>query len=231
MSDGATLPPLAHAASANTLVGAAYVNLRRDIIQGVHPPGSRLRVEHLKDDYGVGAGTLREALALLVSDALVSAEGQRGFRVAPISLTDLEDVTNTRVMLETEALRQSIRHGDAAWEARLRASYDLLTQTETQIEDIEPLQWEARNKAFHDALIAAHDSPWTKYMLSILYRHGERYRKINWRLTAAHAVERRVHEEHDTIFQAAINRQEARAALALEAHVRMTHDIVKRQNA
>lgn len=213
-----------------TLAERAYLSLRSDVINGKLAPGEKLRVEHLKDQYQVGASTLREALSLLVSDALVSAEGQRGFRVAPISLTDLEDVTNTRVMLETEALRQSIRHGDAAWEARLRASYDLLTQTETQIEDIEPLQWEARNKAFHDALIAAHDSPWTKYMLSILYRHGERYRKINWRLTAAHAVERRVHEEHDTIFQAAINRQEARAALALEAHVRMTHDIVKRQN-
>jgi DNA-binding GntR family transcriptional regulator len=107
----------------------------------------------------------------------------------------------------------------------------LLTQTEAhaQADAPEPLQWETRNKNFHDALIAAHDSPWTKYMLSILYRHGERYRNINWRLTAAHAIERRVHEEHETIFQAAINRQEARAALALEAHVRMTHDIVKQQ--
>lgn len=212
-----------------TLAERAYLSLRSDVICGKLAPGEKLRVEHLKDQYQVGASTLREALSLLVSDALVSAEGQRGFRVAPISLTDLEDVTNTRVMLETEALRQSIRRGDAAWEATLKASYQLLTQTEDHIEDAEPVQWETRNKAFHDALIAAHDSPWTKYMLSILYRHGERYRKINWRLTTAHAIERRVHDEHETIFQAAINRQEARAALALEAHVRMTHDIVKRQ--
>jgi len=212
-----------------TLAERAYLSLRRDVICGKLAPGEKLRVEHLKDQYQVGASTLREALSLLVSDALVSAEGQRGFRVAPISLTDLEDVTNTRVMLETEALRQSIRKGDAQWEAALKASYQLLTQTEAQPDGPEPPQWEARNKAFHDALIAAYDSPWTKYMLAILYRHGERYRNINWRLTAAHAIERRVHDEHDTIFQAAINRQDARAALALEAHVRLTHDIVKRQ--
>ena len=212
-----------------TLAERAYLSLRSDVICGKLAPGEKLRVEHLKDQYQVGASTLREALSLLVSDALVSAEGQRGFRVAPISLTDLEDVTNTRVMLETEALRQSIRCGNAAWESALTSSYQLLTQTEVHIEDAEPWQWEQRNKAFHDALIAAHNSPWTKYMLSILYRHGERYRKINWRLTAAHASDRRVHEEHETIYQAAINRQEARAALALEAHVRMTHDIVKRQ--
>ena len=61
---------------------------------------------------------VREALSLLLSDALVTAEGQRGFRVAPISLADLEDMTNTRVMLETEALRLSIRHGGAVWRRR-----------------------------------------------------------------------------------------------------------------
>ncbi|MDR3367944.1 GntR family transcriptional regulator [Rhodoferax sp.] len=220
-------------ANPRTLAERAYLNLRRDVICGKLIPGEKLRVEHLKDQYQVGASTLREALSLLVSDALVSAEGQRGFRVAPISLTDLEDVTNTRVMLETEALRQSIRKGDDRWEAALQVSYQLLTQTEIQTNAQpgapEPPQWETLNKNFHDALIAAHDSPWTKYMLSILYRHGERYRNINWRLTAVHAIERRVHEEHETIFQAAINRQEARAALALEAHVRMTHDIVKQQ--
>ncbi|MBB1075187.1 FCD domain-containing protein [Rhodoferax sp. 4810] len=212
-----------------TLAERAYLSLRNDVICGKLAPGEKLRVEHLKDQYQVGASTLREALSLLVSDALVSAEGQRGFRVAPISLTDLEDVTNTRVMLETEALRQSIRNGDAQWEAALTASYQLLTQTESQSSDAEPLLWEARNKAFHEALIAGHQSPWTKYMLSILYRHGERYRKINWRLTAAHATDRRVHDEHETIYQAAITRQDARAALALEAHIRLTHDIVKRE--
>ena len=36
-------------------------------------PGERLRVEHLKDRYAVGAGTLREAITRLVSDALVLA--------------------------------------------------------------------------------------------------------------------------------------------------------------
>jgi len=216
-------------AAPRTLVERAYLGLRHDVICGKLTPGERLRVEHLKDQYEVGAGTLREALSLLVSDALVTAEGQRGFRVAPISLADLEDVTNTRVMLETEALRQSIRHGDEKWEAALVASYELLAQTENDPAGPEPDLWERRNKAFHDALIAGFDSTWSKYLLGILYRHAERYRNINWRLTAAHTSGRDVHREHEDIFRAAIDRQEARAALALEAHVRLTHDIVKRQ--
>ena len=67
-------------------------------------PGEKLRIEHMKDDYGVGGATLREALSLLISDALVVSQGQRGFRVAPVSLEDLADITETRVMLEGEAL-------------------------------------------------------------------------------------------------------------------------------
>jgi GntR family carbon starvation induced transcriptional regulator len=212
-----------------TLVERAYLGLRHDVVSGKLAPGERLRVEHLKDQYEVGAGTLREALSLLVSDALVTSEGQRGFRVAPISLADLEDVTNTRVMLETEALRQSIRHGDAHWEAALISSYQLLTQSDSDLEGAGSALWERRNKAFHETLISAFDSAWTKYMLGILYRHAERYRNINWRLTAAHASGRDVRREHEEIFRAAIDRQEARASLALEAHVRLTHDIVKRQ--
>ncbi|HRH86157.1 MAG TPA: FCD domain-containing protein [Rubrivivax sp.] len=212
-----------------TRVEGAYLGLRHDIVSGRLAPGERLRVEHLKDQYQVGAGTLREALSLLLSDALVTAEGQRGFRVAPISLADLEDVTNLRVLIETDALRQSIRHGDERWEAALVAAFHLLSQAEAQPDRIDPEVYERRNKAFHEALIAAHDSAWSKYMLGILYRHAERYRNINLRLTNAHAAERNVHREHEDIFRAAIARQEARAALALEAHVRLTLDIVRRQ--
>ncbi|MBP6276357.1 MAG: FCD domain-containing protein [Limnohabitans sp.] len=212
-----------------TLVERAYLGLRHDVVCGKLAPGERLRVEHLKDQYAVGAGTLREALSLLVSDALVTSEGQRGFRVTPISMADLEDVTNTRVMLETEALRQSIRHGDAQWEAALKQSYELLTATERDLAESGSDRWERRNKAFHEALIAGFNSTWSKYLLSILYRHAERYRNINWRLTAAHASGRDVHQEHEAIYRAAIDRQEARAALALEAHIRLTHDIVRLQ--
>jgi len=75
-------------------------------------------------DIEVGAGTLREALLLLVTDALVVAQGQRGFRVAPISIADFEDITRTRVLLETEALRRSCASGGEEWEAAIVAAFE-----------------------------------------------------------------------------------------------------------
>ena len=217
--------------SPRTLSERAYFNLRQDIVQGNLAPGERLRVEHLKDRYEVGAGTLREALALLVSDALVTVEGQRGYRVSEISLGDLKDLTDTRVMLETEALRQSIRHGTPQWETDLTAAFETLTQSERQRGGLEPIHWEPANKRFHEALIAAHLSPWSKHLLSILYRHGERYRNVAIRMGATQPVRRDVHEEHTSIYLAALARQEARAALALESHIRLTCDLLLRQGA
>lgn len=214
-----------------TLTERAYRAMRQDIVCGRLAPGQRLPVEHLKNNYGVGAGTLREALALLVSDALVTVEGQRGYRVSTISLNDLRDLTDTRVRLETEALRHSIRHGDPEWETRLRASFSRLSAIESQGVGRDPAQWERANRCFHEALIAGHDSPWTRHLIDILYRHGERYRHVAVRLGAMPGSNRDVHAEHEAIYTAALARQEARSALALESHIRLTCDILSQHQA
>lgn len=209
-----------------TLVENAYLALRQDIIEGRHPPGTRLRVEHLKDSYGVGAGTLREALSLLVSDALVISEGQRGFWVAPISHADIEDLTNTRILLETEALRLSMRKGGDDWEAGLVAAFHRLTKAEEKLAASGPAlrEWEERNRGFHEALIAACESRWMRYLIGILYRHSERYRRF---AIAAPNSRRDIHAEHTEIFEAAMARDESRASRALEQHIGTTLDVIR----
>jgi DNA-binding GntR family transcriptional regulator len=212
-------------AMSRTLIERSYERLRDDIVEGRLGPGEKLRVEHLKARYGVGAGTLREAITRLVSDALVVAEGQRGFRVAPMTLADLEDLTRLRLHIEIDALRQSIRHGDAAWRARLQRAYDALTAVEQPLRPELRARWEVLNERFHEALIGACDSPWTMKVLRLLGRHSERYRRYAIGLADE---SRDVHAEHRQIFEMAMSGQEARAALALEAHIRATPDLLAR---
>lgn len=209
--------------SSRTLIERAYAQLRDDIIEGRLLPGDKLRVEHLKERYGVGAGTLREAITRLVSDALVTAEGQRGFRVTPITLDELEDITRLRLHIELDALRQSIRHGDAAWREALRQSYEALSVLEQPIRTKNRPQWEALNMRFHEALLAGQQSSWTQKVLRLLSRHSERYRRYTMGLPGAM---RDVHSEHTAIFESAMAGHEARAALALEAHIRATPDLL-----
>jgi GntR family carbon starvation induced transcriptional regulator len=210
-----------------TLVESAYATLRRDIIEGRLAPGSRLRVEHLKDSYGVGAGTLREALALLVSDALVVAQGQRGFHVTPISISDFHDITQTRIMLETEALRQSIRDGDDIWESRVIAAFHRLSRAEERLANSPAegfSEWEERNREFHQALISACTSRWTHYLLGLLYRQAERYRRL---VITRQPIPRDLHKEHQIIVDATLERDAERASAILSQHIGMTYDAVK----
>lgn len=210
---------------ARTLIERAYVHLRDDIIEGTLAPGEKLRVEHLKARYGVGAGTLREAITRLVSDALVVAEGQRGFRVAAMTIADLLDLTELRLHIEIDALRRSIRAGDDAWRARLQRAFDELSDVEQPIQPKDRKRWEASNTRFHEVLVSGRPSPWTLHTLRLLARQGERYRRCSIGLPNSG---RDVHVEHRELFELAMQGNETRAALALEAHIRATPDQILR---
>lgn len=218
---------LPDALSANTLVGSVYLDLRRHIIDGQFPPGARLRVEHLKQRYGAGTGTLREALALLVSDALVVAEGQRGFHVKPMSLDDFQDITQTRILLECQALRQSIEHGDDVWEGRLVAAFHTLSRAEARLHEDHGDRfddWEARNREFHQALISACTSRWLHHFLAILYRQAERYRRLS---VERKPIPRDVQAEHQAILDATLGRDPDTACRLLTQHIGTTFDAVR----
>ncbi|MDX9968948.1 MAG: FCD domain-containing protein [Hydrogenophaga sp.] len=207
---------------ARSLTESAYLRLRRDIIEGRHAPGSKLRIEHLRELYQVSAGTLREALALLVSDSLVLNQAQRGFRVAPMSLEDLLDITRTRTLLECEALKDSIRLGDDQWEARLVSSYHMLSRAEERLlaNNVADAfgEWELRNQEFHEALVSACPSAWILRLRSMLYQQSRRYR---WLSAVRTEVSNTVHEEHQAIFEAALRRDAEGAERMLKKHLQL----------
>ncbi|MCD9029831.1 FCD domain-containing protein [Luteimonas sp. BDR2-5] len=221
----------AKATSARTLARQAYQHIRHDIVAGRLLPGSKLKLESMAQQYQVGMSPLREALARLVGDQLVKTEDQRGFWVAPLSLDELDDISRVRTLVETEALRLSIENGNETWERDVRAAFESLSAVEAGLSGSElPVsqevldQWEARNHAFHTALISACDSPWLGKLQELLYHQAERYR----RFSLSYSQGRRfVHDEHVAIFEAAIERNAVRACRLTEAHLMRTYDAVR----
>ncbi|KAA6183184.1 FCD domain-containing protein [Thiohalocapsa marina] len=222
MADGSIWP--ADTAAPKTLTDIAYARLRADIIGGRHPADAKLRVEHLRRDYGLGATPLREALSRLTSEGFVVTVGQRGFRVAPVSVEDLDDITDMRITLELKALRQSLERGDDAWESRVVAAYYQLSKAETG-EEFDFAAWEERNRAFHETLISACASPWLMRFHAILYDQHKRYRNIS--LQTAAPVPRDVHQEHQRIYQAALARDADTLCTETQSHIRRTADITR----
>lgn len=210
------------AGGVRSLAEAAYEAIRQDVLTGQLEPGSKLRFEMLRQRYGYGSSTSREALTRLVGESLVTFEEQRGFRVAPISLADLADLTETRIFIETKALEEAIRVGNDDWEANVVAAYHRLSKVEARMaSDSEDCsnEVEERNRAFHVALISACPSRWLNHLYGILFQQSERYRRISRR---HHHIPRDTHAEHKAIFDAVMARDAQAACEASRQHISIT---------
>jgi GntR family transcriptional regulator, carbon starvation induced regulator len=216
------------AGQSRTLTEHAYEQLRRDILSGKLPPEMKLQTETLKARYAVGGSTLREAMTRLAGEALVTFEGQRGFRVAATSREDFADLCDIRKIVETEALRRSILAGNDDWEAGVVAAFHRLSKIESQFPDNQAAlydEWEERNRAFHKALLAACPSRWLLRIHDQLFQQAERYRRITFASKGVQA--RNVQEEHRSIMAAAIARDVDAACGLAASHILRTLSVLE----
>lgn len=167
-------------AESATIADAVFARLRTDIVGGRFEPGERLRLDRMRALYGAGISPVREALSRLAADGLVVLESQRGFRVRPASIDDLNDIAATRIRIETAALALAIERGDDAWEARVVSAHHVLAKLDpTRIaEPVRRVEWEARHREFHASLIAACGSPWLLHFSGLLWDQFDRYRRL-----------------------------------------------------
>jgi GntR family carbon starvation induced transcriptional regulator len=205
--------------NARTLIESVYDDLKSDIVHARLRPRARLRIEELRARFSVSSSTIREALLLLVADSLVTTEGQRGFRVVPASLEDFREITTLRKMMETMALREAIERGDDNWESGIVAAFHKLSLIETRRmrkSETVAREWDERNHAFHEALIAAAQSTWVRHFRRILYHASLRYRALS---LAILNVRPGVGQEHKAIMEATLARDVALACRLSEEHI------------
>jgi DNA-binding GntR family transcriptional regulator len=106
-----------------------YDQLRQAILRGRLPPGQWLRQEELAASFGVSRMPIRDALRTLCGEGLVDQLPHRGFRVAPLTAEELEELYATRMGLE----------GLAARLAAARMTPAVLERMARVLEDLEPL--------------------------------------------------------------------------------------------
>jgi DNA-binding GntR family transcriptional regulator len=82
-----------------------YDAIRDSILAGHYPPGERLIEARLADEFGVSRTRIRDALARLQADHLVSPAPNRGLVVRQLSARDIEEISTLRMLLEGHAAR------------------------------------------------------------------------------------------------------------------------------
>ena len=198
--------------------------IREEIVSGQLPAGARIPIKDIGLAFGVATSVVREALLHLAADGLAVAEEQRGFRVAPMSAEDLEDICGARIDVETFLILDAMRNGDAAWEARILASlHELLHAAKRMYDDettINPV-YAAHHRAFHETLASASRSQWMLRFYRTLIKHTDRYRQL---LVTTHN-QREIDDEHRELVAVVLRRDMELTRALIANHV---NDSLKR---
>jgi DNA-binding GntR family transcriptional regulator len=200
-----------------SLFQTTYAQLRSDIIFGVLSPSQKLRLEDLRENYGASVPTLREVLNRLASDGLVATEDQRGFSVAPISPENLLEISSLRKLVELNALEQSFRNGDLAWESDVVAAHHKLSRLEQLMiagTQSDRTEWKRHDFGFHQTLIKACRSAELMSLHASIFDKYLRYQMVYLTFRGAIAA-----EEHKALLEAALSRDVALAQRTLLRHI------------
>jgi DNA-binding GntR family transcriptional regulator len=193
-----------------------YRRLRSDIIFGRLAPSQRLKLDGLKEAYGVGISTLRELLNRLTSEGLIIAESARGFEVAPVSPDNFQELANLRLLLECHALQRSFALGDMDWEGRVVAAHHKLATMErrTLAGDRRGLEILKRyDSEFHQALLSACGSR------VLLDSHAAVFDKYIRYLMIAVIFREAAAAEHQKLLECALKRDASSAQAILATHI------------
>jgi Transcriptional regulators len=208
----------------------AYDLLRGEILTGVLLADTKINIAETVARTRLSLGSVREALSRLTSEGLVTAETNKGFRVASITLEELEDLTRTRVMIECACLANAIENGDLQWESGIVAAAFELSRTslfDPQNPAVANPAWAGIHSRFHTALTAGCDSPWLLRLRDTLYAQAERYRIATLPFDRA---KRDLNAEHKELADAALARDVARATEAMREHLTRTKRILIETN-
>ena len=204
----------------STLASRISRILREAIIAGELAAGSPLRFDMLRKRYGISVTPLREALTLLLSDNLVQQVDQRGFRVAPMSMLEFDEITALRLELETEAIERTVNLGDEDWEIRLISARHRLTRASLAVINEEGqvnAAWESRHRELHVELLSACQLPWRLRFCQQLHYQFDRYRRLaGLSPTISRTI---VSMQENEIVEAALNRDSENARALLGDHI------------
>ena len=144
--------PRAVAPAIPLLTDRAYERIKHDIMTCAITPGTEVSEPQLCTHYRLGKAPVRMALIRLAHDGLLRAIPRHGYMVTAITLKDIHDVFELRLMLEPQAAHMAAGKVDVQ---RLRV-LDEACRPGYQSDDIKSItRFLEANKAFHVAIAQA----------------------------------------------------------------------------
>ena len=194
-----------------------YELIKKDIIFGVLPPLKKLKLQELKKKYNASVSTLREILSRLTGDGFVLSEEQKGFHVSPVSKSDLIEIANLRILIESHALKKSIQNTTPEWEGSLLAAHHKLNLYEQEMLDSEVKHrnnWKKYDSEFHQSLVKNCGSNNLIELHKLIFDKYLRYQLLILTFRGEDSI-----DEHKKLLDFTLEKNYAKAQSVLKEHI------------
>lgn len=213
---GTAEAPDSQQSPAQAAVDRVYASLRKGILDGTYPQGTRLGEVDLADALGVSRTPVREALRRLGSEGLLSTLPNKGARVRTWGDDEIEDIFDLRALLEGHAAALAasrISDSEALFMGELVTRMEAATDDDDAI-DIDVVT--ELNGAFHAAIVTASGNSLLPDMVNSLVHVPVVMR--TYRLYSPARMRQSMHQ-HREVLEALTAGDSAWAEAVMRAHI------------
>ncbi|GGJ22794.1 GntR family transcriptional regulator [Deinococcus roseus] len=197
----------------NNINHETYLLLRRAILENQIPPGSKMVVQTLAEQYQVSATPIKEALAALHHEGLVEAIPRRGYFIPHLDAEDVREIYQLRAVVE----------GLAARLAALKQHKPTLKKLQKVMEQMEQAAQRSDINAYSHTDLDLHQIIWEGSGHKRLLKTAETLRgQIQKVIAASSLLPNRLHDgtaEHQRIVEAILQGHADLAEKAMRDHL------------
>ena len=200
-----------------TVSSNTYEIIKRDIIFGVLPPLKKLKLQELKINYNTSISILREILSRLCGDGFVVSEEQKGFRVSPVSKSDLLEIAKLRILIESDALKLSIENSNPEWEGSLLSAHHKLSLCESEMiqnKNDDRMNWKKYDSEFHQTLVKNCGSKNLVELHKLIFDKYLRYQLLVLTFRGKGSI-----DEHKKLLDFSLKKNFVKAQMILKKHI------------
>jgi DNA-binding GntR family transcriptional regulator len=198
-----------------TLSDQVFEIVREQIVTGKLPEDSPIRQDALAGELGVSKIPLREALARLEQDGLLTSQANRGYVVRPMTIDELDDIYSLRLKIEPDATAYASTVASDEDRQLAQEAFERLDRAASN--DLGAVA--ICNREFHTALVRPGRRQLTTQLVERLAIFAERYVVAHLQPAGRDA---RAHHEHHEMLDAWMARDSKRVKSVLAQHIGAT---------
>jgi len=191
----------------------AYKEIKRRITTIIYKPGEYLNEALICEHLNIGKTPVHGAIEQLALEGLVEVIPRKGLIVKPISMDELQQITEVRIILEGHAASLAAEH---ASETAISEMEELIAKAAdlTEKQEIEGLM--NLDRQFHQRIARAAHNQILIDLLGLLHDRALRF----WFVSLGHREHlEQIAKEHKAILDAIKCRDQDRARQAIVAHI------------